>query len=377
MSRKAIVVGLGEVGGALYRVLKKSYGENVAGYDLSNGPAPEEQFEVLNICFPYSDGFLSAVRSYAMKFRSSLIIIHSTVPVGTTSKIGPDAVHSPILGDHTNMEESQTVFMKWIGGSEGQAASAFLTYAGFACALVEKPEETELLKLFCLAKYGLAVAFSKYEKEVFDKFGLDPKRIEAWDGYYNQGLNKLGKSHLERPVIRHEEGPIGGHCVIPGARLLSKTHPDKLLGAILEYGPDRQDAVVWQPSNVYPTARIGKNVSIGTFCEIGHEVWIGDNVRIGAMCFIPEMVTIEDDAWIGPRVTFTNDMFPPSGREHWQHTTVKRGARIGAAVTIRPGVTIGEGALVGAGAVVTHDVPPNELWVGIPARKIERVKENV
>lgn len=128
---------------------------------------------------------------------------------------------------------------------------------------------------------------------------------------------------------------------------------------------------VWEPSKVFFSAKIGKGVNIGVFCEIGENVVIGDQVRVGAMCFIPEGVTLEDGAWVGPRCTFTNDLYPPSGKSSWKKTLVKKGARLGAAVTILPGVTIGAGALIGAGAVVTHDVPDGETWAGVPARKIE------
>lgn len=129
-------------------------------------------------------------------------------------------------------------------------------------------------------------------------------------------------------------------------------------------------SVIWHPSNVYPTAQIGKNVSIGTFCEIGPNVVIGDNVRIGAYSFIPEGFTIEDGAFIGPRFTGTNDRKPPSSKEYWEPTTIKKNARVGAAVTVRCGVTIGEGALIGTGSVVTKNVPPFETWVGVPAARM-------
>ncbi|MCK9599830.1 MAG: N-acetyltransferase [Sphaerochaeta sp.] len=137
----------------------------------------------------------------------------------------------------------------------------------------------------------------------------------------------------------------------------------------------RDNVKVWQPCNIYPSASIGRNVSIGTFTEIGNNVVIGNNVRIGAMCFIPEGVVIEDDAWIGPRCTFTNDRFPPSPMEEWEPTIVKRGACLGAAVTVVCGVTIGEGALVGAGSVITKDVPAGQVWAGVPAIPIKEGKD--
>ena len=47
---------------------------------------------------------------------------------------------------------------------------------------------------------------------------------------------------------------------------------------------------------------------------------------------------------------------------------LKRGARFGASVVIMPGVTIGENSEVGATSQVRKDVPPDEVWYGIPAK---------
>ena len=102
-------------------------------------------------------------------------------------------------------------------------------------------------------------------------------------------------------------------------------------------------AKVWEPSNVYETAVLGEDVSIGAFCEIGDGVTIGSGTRVGAMSFIPTGVTIEEDCFIGPRVTFTNDKYPPSlSQVHWQTTIVRKGASIGAATTILCGLEIGD-----------------------------------
>ena len=115
---------------------------------------------------------------------------------------------------------------------------------------------------------------------------------------------------------------------------------------------------------------IGDNCKIGAYVEIGDSVIIGDNCIIGAFAFIPPGVTLEDDIFIGPHVVFTNDKYPPS--DNWEYTLVKEGASIGANVTILPGITIGKDATIGAGAVVTKNVPDGEMWIGNPARRIDK-----
>ena len=55
--------------------------------------------------------------------------------------------------------------------------------------------------------------------------------------------------------------------------------------------------------------------------------------------------------------------------------TIGPRAFVGAGSRVLKGVTIGEGAVIGAGSVVTRNVPPFEIWAGVPAklvRKIER-----
>ncbi|OPY30413.1 MAG: maltose O-acetyltransferase [Methanomassiliicoccales archaeon PtaU1.Bin030] len=133
-----------------------------------------------------------------------------------------------------------------------------------------------------------------------------------------------------------------------------------------------EGTVVRDYVNLYG-CRIGRDCKIAAYVEVQRNVTIGDRCKIEAFAFIPTGVTIEDEVFVGPRVTFTNDLYPKAVGD-WDivPTTVKKGASIGAGAVIVCGVTIGENALVGAGAVVTRDVPPGALVVGNPAHQIER-----
>jgi acetyltransferase-like isoleucine patch superfamily enzyme len=135
-----------------------------------------------------------------------------------------------------------------------------------------------------------------------------------------------------------------------------------------------RDTRVYDQVNLYK-CDIGKNCKIDSFVYIEGDVKIGNNVKIRAHTFIPSGVTIEDDVFIGPGVIFTNDKYPKvTGDWKLLKTIVKRGASIGAGVTILPGITIGENSSVGAGSVVTKNVPPNVIVTGNPARILKNNK---
>lgn len=125
--------------------------------------------------------------------------------------------------------------------------------------------------------------------------------------------------------------------------------------------------------------RIGSDVKVGAFVEIQKGAVIGDRCKISSHSFVCEGVTIESDVFVGHGVMFTNDPHPRAtidGRlqndADWKvvPTLVKRGASIGSGAVILCGITIGENAMVGAGAVVTHDVSPNAVVAGVPARAL-------
>lgn len=123
--------------------------------------------------------------------------------------------------------------------------------------------------------------------------------------------------------------------------------------------------------------RIGDDSRIGAFVEIQKNASVGARCKISSHTFICEGVTIEDDVFVGHGVVFINDLDPRATRDgrvqteaDWLvvQTRVCRGASIGSGAVILGGVSIGTGSLVGAGAVVTHDVPPDAVVAGNPAR---------
>ena len=147
-------------------------------------------------------------------------------------------------------------------------------------------------------------------------------------------------------------------------------HPTAIIDAGAQIGAGSR---IWHWVHVCAGARIGRDCSLGQNVFIGNRVSIGDNVKIQNNVSVYDGVTLEDDVFCGPSMVFTNVYNPRSAvsRKHeYRPTLVRRGATLGANCTIVCGVTIGEHAFIGAGAVITKDVKPYALMVGVPARQI-------
>lgn len=128
---------------------------------------------------------------------------------------------------------------------------------------------------------------------------------------------------------------------------------------------------IWQYVIVLPKAQIGENCNINCHCFIENDVRIGNNVTVKSGVYLWDGLVIEDNVQIGPNVTFTNDKYPRAKQPfQLQRTLLRKNASIGAGSVILGGITIGENAMIGAGSVVTKDVPPNQLWLGNPAKFI-------
>lgn len=87
--------------------------------------------------------------------------------------------------------------------------------------------------------------------------------------------------------------------------------------------------------------------------------------------FYPHLITIEADAVVGYNTTILCHEYSAD----WYRigpVVVKRRATIGANTTLLPGVVIGEGATVSAMSLVNRDIPPGEMWGGVPVRPLRK-----
>ncbi len=102
---------------------------------------------------------------------------------------------------------------------------------------------------------------------------------------------------------------------------------------------------------------------------------VGDNVFINSNCLAMARggITIEDDVMLAANVQLLSNNHDEYNRNVLlcKPILIKKGAWIGAGVSILPGVTIGEYAIVGAGAIVTKDVGDYEVAVGVPAKVVK------
>lgn len=135
---------------------------------------------------------------------------------------------------------------------------------------------------------------------------------------------------------------------------------------------------VWHWAHVCGGARIGQNVSLGQNVFIGNKVQIGDNCKVQNNVSVYDNVTLAEGVFCGPSMVFTNVYNPRSlieRKDEYRDTYVAKGATLGANCTIVCGVEIGAFAFIGAGAVITTNVKPYALMVGVPGKQIGWMSE--
>lgn len=125
--------------------------------------------------------------------------------------------------------------------------------------------------------------------------------------------------------------------------------------------------------HVHPTFYMGAGAKISRDFVAGAYSFVNLNCEIGPGVTIGKYVMIAPEVWlIGNDHNFDKPGVPIifSGRPETRKTIVEDDVWIGNGAMVLAGVHIGRGAIIAARAVVTRNVPPYEIWGGVPAKKI-------
>ena len=169
-----------------------------------------------------------------------------------------------------------------------------------------------------------------------------------------------------------EDTTIGDFCVIGhpanepsswtilGKSCVIRSHTIVYSGAALGEGCSTGHHV-----SIRERSAIGNGCSIGSYSDLQGHLKMGNYCRLHSNVHLCQGSELEDFVFIYPRVTLTNDSYPPS--------TETRGPKVGAysqictGSIILPGLEIGDNCLIGAASLVTKDIPKHSVAFGHPA----------
>lgn len=138
------------------------------------------------------------------------------------------------------------------------------------------------------------------------------------------------------------------------------------------------DCFIADGAQVRERCEIGERVIVGHAATVENDCKVGSRTKIQTGAYITAHSVLEEDVFIAPMVTTTNDNYIGRTEKRFEHrkgVTVRRAGRVAAGAVILPGVEIGQEAVVAAGSVVTRDVPPFKVVMGVPARVVRDVPE--
>jgi acetyltransferase-like isoleucine patch superfamily enzyme len=136
-------------------------------------------------------------------------------------------------------------------------------------------------------------------------------------------------------------------------------------------------AIIGDQSQVRERSTVGERTVVGRGSCVDFAARVGSRVLIQTSVYVTGGSVVEDDVFLGPGVMTTNDhtMGRHAPSDRLLGPVFRRACRVGGGVVLVPGVEIGEEAFVAAGALVTKNVGPREVVMGVPARVVRRVPD--
>ena len=228
--KKDVVVGIGEVGKPILKLLSK---DNIAvGFDLNPSLMNKRKFEkyqnlktsFLHIAIPISSKFESNLLQLYKKFKPECIVIHSTIGPGTIKqiqkKLDVPLIYSSTRGVHKRMLKDIKRYTKFFAISKNapkkqwaiKAYSKKMKNCGIKTKQMSKPETLELAKIICDTSYlGWLINYAQFSNMIAQQYNVNYDEMWSFSDEIHKFLGNRPKMY---------PGFIGGHCVIPNLDLI-------------------------------------------------------------------------------------------------------------------------------------------------------------
>jgi bifunctional UDP-N-acetylglucosamine pyrophosphorylase / glucosamine-1-phosphate N-acetyltransferase len=172
---------------------------------------------------------------------------------------------------------------------------------------------------------------------------------------YLRGSTRIGEGSEIGPNSEILDSEIGRGC--------------RIWASIVESSSVGDRSTIGPFSHLRPGTRLAAGVEVGNFAEMKHTS-VATGTKVHHFSYLGD-AQVGQDVNVGAG-TITCNYNSESGAK--SETVVEDGASLGSDTLLVAPVRVGEGAMTGAGSVVTRDVPPREIVVGVPARRLRRVR---
>ena len=230
MKTKDIVVGLGEIGNPILKLISTSiiaigYDKNPKLSDVAKLKKYQHlQTRFMHVCIPYNEKFIKNIESLFEQFNPKSIVIHSTISPYTTKnlqeKLPIPVIYSATRGVHKRMLYDLRRYIKFyavepnVSGAEAMSAeySKLMRKCGVGTKRMSNTVTLELAKIVCDTSYfGWLINYAQISNMIAIQHGVNYD--EMWT--FSDEIHKfLGNRPKMFP------GYIGGHCVIPNLDLI-------------------------------------------------------------------------------------------------------------------------------------------------------------
>ena len=226
--KKDMVIGLGEIGLPIYKIISKHF--PVEGIDINpilnkeKSSLKNHDVAFIHFCIPFSKNFFNIIKKYEKKIQPEAIVIHSTISPKTTEKlqkmIKSPVIYSATRGVHKRMISDLKRYTKFYSVYNSATKSKYVSKmyeqrmkkCGIKTKKLSNPLTLELAKIVVdTSYYGWLINYAQISKIISDKYGVDYD--EMWS--FSDEIHKFLKN---RPKMF--PGFIGGHCVIPNLELI-------------------------------------------------------------------------------------------------------------------------------------------------------------